>query len=141
MPALRPDAMGGDPIETIVDASRLTHGVRSIQKPRLDPVGNTGRRTVLAAVAMVTTTVWVVRGARENTVRRLLERARLRWGHLSIAGVSATLVYFPGLDDATTRAVLRFVLFPALTVSGMVLWNMAAIQRWRRRERVGTAAR
>lgn len=70
-------------------------------------------------------------------------RDGLRLAHLGEAAALAAYVYTPLGDMAGPRAVVRFVLLPAMVVSGVVMWQLPALRsrlrRVRRSDSLGAA--
>jgi hypothetical protein len=63
---------------------------------------------------------------------RLWRRSTHRLAHLLLAGVLGTFVYSPFTADPTFRFVVQVIAFPALVVSGLLLWRGPALRRWLR---------
>lgn len=55
-------------------------------------------------------------------------RDRLRISHLGEGTVLAAYIYSPLGDMAGPRAFIRFVLLPAMVVSGVVMWRLPALR-------------
>lgn len=57
-------------------------------------------------------------------------RAALRWLHIGLGAVIlGTYLYSPWGDVAPFRALVLWVAFPALALSGLVLWQWGRIAR------------
>jgi hypothetical protein len=65
-----------------------------------------------------------------TTAGRLWRRSTHRLVHLLLAGVLGTFVYAPFGADPTFRLVVQVIAFPALVVSGLLLWRGPALRRW-----------
>jgi hypothetical protein len=60
-------------------------------------------------------------------------RAALRAVHLALGTIMGFVIYSPTVSDELLRAVFAFGVFPALTVTGMLLWQQAKVRRLLRR--------
>lgn len=56
-------------------------------------------------------------------------RRVLRWGHLIASGVIGTYLYSPLSDDPIFYALTAYVVFPAMALSGLWMWNQGRIGR------------
>lgn len=59
----------------------------------------------------------------------LWHRRTQRYAHLFFAAWLGVVLYSPLGDDAGVALVTRTVVFPALVLSGLLLWKRAAIRR------------
>lgn len=66
---------------------------------------------------------------------KIWRRSTHRLVHLLLAGVLGTFVYSPFATDPTFRLVVQVIAFPALVVSGLLLWRGPALRRWLRSRR------
>jgi hypothetical protein len=55
-----------------------------------------------------------------------------RLAHLASALLVAAVVYAPWSDSAVATGVVRFVVFPVLTGSGIAMWQLPRLRRWLR---------
>jgi hypothetical protein len=56
-------------------------------------------------------------------------RAMLRVAHLLLAGVSGFALYSPTVSDSLQRVLLGYGVFPALTLTGLWIWQQARVRR------------
>jgi hypothetical protein len=66
---------------------------------------------------------------------RVWKRSTHRVVHLLLATVLGTFVYSPFTVAPTFRLVVQVIAFPALVVSGLLLWRGPALRRWLRTHR------
>lgn len=59
-------------------------------------------------------------------------RSTQRAGHLLLAVALGAFVYSPLRTDPGAVLAVRFVLFPLLAVSGLLLWQGPRLRRWYR---------
>lgn len=52
-------------------------------------------------------------------------RTSVRWIHLALSAVLGTYVYSPWSSNTVFHAVVQWLLFPLLAVTGVALWKQA----------------
>ena len=57
-------------------------------------------------------------------------RRILRGGHIVASGLLGTYLYSPWSSDPVFSAIVLFIAFPAMAVSGLWMWNQGRINRW-----------
>lgn len=59
-------------------------------------------------------------------------RQLVRWLHIVEAGVLGAFIYGPWGDGSLLEAAIQFGFFPALGVSGLIMWQQPRIMKWLR---------
>ncbi len=59
-------------------------------------------------------------------------RQTLRWIHIALGVMIALYIYSPLGDDATYTLLTQILVLPVVSISGLMMWQQAAISRWRR---------
>jgi len=74
--------------------------------------------------------------ARENQLKL---RTFLRSGHVVIACLTGAYIYSPTLNDsAGFQALMQFVVFPIIALTGLVMWQQGRIMKWVQRGKTPT---
>jgi len=76
--------------------------------------------------------------SQSSQARPMTKRTLQRLIHLVTGGGIATYIYFTPSPDSLLATGVRWVAFPALVASGVVMWQWA---RWRRRLKMRRSAR
>jgi hypothetical protein len=61
------------------------------------------------------------------------QRGILRVVHLVLSGMLGVYIYAPPEETGDLRLICQLVLFPALLVTGLWMWQQARVNRWLRR--------
>lgn len=59
-------------------------------------------------------------------------RSRLRWLHLLTAAVVGTHIYSPWSDVAWFDLTVKAIVIPAISLTGIWMWQQGRIARWLR---------
>lgn len=62
-------------------------------------------------------------------------RTILRWGHIAAAAVIGTYLYSPWGNDPAFTALIAYGVFPAMAVSGLLMWQQGRVMRMFTRRR------
>lgn len=57
-------------------------------------------------------------------------RQVVRWLHIVEAAVLGALIYGPWGDGSILELSIQYFFFPALGISGLVLWQQPRIMKW-----------
>lgn len=57
------------------------------------------------------------------------QRMAMRWAHLSLSFLLGLFVYSPLVQDELFAGLVRGVVFPAMTLSGVLMWQQGRIAR------------
>lgn len=60
-------------------------------------------------------------------------RKLLQWGHFAASGVIGTYLYSPWSAHPVLSGLTLYVVFPAMALSGLWMWNQGRINRFLRR--------
>jgi hypothetical protein len=60
------------------------------------------------------------------------QRQWLRFGHLIASALLGTFIYSPLREDPVLIAIMQFVVFPAMAVSGVWMWQQGRLSRFAR---------
>ena len=60
----------------------------------------------------------------------MMTRQVLRWGHIIASGLLGTYLYSPWSSDPVFSAIVLYVAFPGMALSGLWMWNQGRIHRW-----------
>lgn len=62
-------------------------------------------------------------------MKPVVVRRILRWGHIIASGLLGAYLYSPWSANPTFSAIVLYVAFPAMAVSGLWMWNQGRIAR------------
>lgn len=62
-------------------------------------------------------------------------RDLLRYTHLVVGIILGVYIYSPLFHEPVFLVVMRFVVIPLLTISGLWMWQMPLVRRWWRGSR------
>ncbi|HZG09607.1 MAG TPA: hypothetical protein VEZ70_11570 [Allosphingosinicella sp.] len=60
------------------------------------------------------------------------QRQWLRFGHLIASALLGMFIYSPLREDPLLIATIQFLVFPALALSGVWMWQQARLSRFQR---------
>lgn len=66
-------------------------------------------------------------------------RQSIRWLHIIEAGVLGAFIYGPWGDGSILELSIQYFFFPALGISGILLWQQPRILKWFRSNQASTA--
>jgi hypothetical protein len=57
----------------------------------------------------------------------------LRYSHIVLGLILGTYIYSPLFSEPVFLVAMRFFVIPFLTISGLWMWQMPLVRKWRRR--------
>jgi hypothetical protein len=60
------------------------------------------------------------------------QRQWLRYGHLVASALLGTFIYSPLREDPVLIAIMQFMVFPAMVLSGVWMWQQGRLSKLRR---------